>query len=87
MDYIFLQILKVAVILLLNSMVGVYQQRSIYIYIYIVCMRRANSELLRWSRHFNDVSPFGLLQISVTGLKILGILSHLSEEARRAKRH
>ena len=36
-------------------------------------MRRANSELLRWSRHFNDVSPFGLLQISVTGLKILGI--------------
>ena len=41
--------------------------------IYIVCVRRANSELLRWSRHFNDVSPFGLLQISVTGLKILGI--------------
>ena len=45
----------------------------IYIYIYIVCVGRANSELLRWSRHFNDVSPFGLLQISVTGLKILGI--------------
>ena len=42
-------------------------------YIYIVCVRRANSTLLRWSRHFNDVSPFGLLQISVTGLKILGI--------------
>ena len=42
-------------------------------YIYIVCVRRANSELLRWSRHFNDVSFFGLLQISVTGLKILGI--------------
>ena len=43
--------------------------------IYIVCVRRANSELriLRWSRHFNDVSPFRLHQISVTGLKILGI--------------
>ena len=39
----------------------------------VVCMRRANSELLRWSRHFNDVSPFRLLQISVTGLKILEI--------------
>ena len=39
----------------------------------VVFVRRANSELLRWSRHFKDVSPFGLLQISVTGLKILGI--------------
>ena len=39
----------------------------------VVGVRRANSKLLRWSRHFNDVSPFGLLQISVTGLKILGI--------------
>ena len=42
-------------------------------YIYIVCVRRANSELLRWSRHFNDVSFFVLLEISVTGLKILGV--------------
>jgi len=39
----------------------------------VVCVKRANSELLRWSRHLNDVSPFGLLQISVTGIKILGI--------------
>ena len=39
----------------------------------MVCVRRAISELLRCSRHFNDVSPFRLLQISVTGLKILGI--------------
>ena len=39
----------------------------------LVCVRRANSELPQWSRHFNEVLPFGLLQISVTGLKILGI--------------
>ena len=52
---------------------GLRNKMASHPYIYIVCVRRANSELLRWSRHFNDVLFFGLLQISVTGLKILRI--------------
>ena len=46
---------------------------NVYMFLDIVCVRKANSELLQRSKQFNDVSGFGVLQISVTGLKILGI--------------